>query len=135
MKKKIPSKYRKRYVEKLLLYYFYSLYDRSILYHQVSNGDKRTELLQISLGYLSEIKHAWSFVISDHTPIHGELQSWINLPMKFNNTCLHDQEWDSWKQTVNINLENNYSYCCFDWQWNLSCSHLLLLLKRKRAKL
>lgn len=69
---KMPLKQRKCSVEKLLLYYFYSLHDRNILYHQMSNGDKKTELLQISLGYLSKIKHAWSFVTSDYTPIHRE---------------------------------------------------------------
>lgn len=129
--KKIPLKCKKCYVEKLLLYYFYSLHDRNVLYHQMLNGDKKTELLQISLGYLSKIKHAWSFVISDHTPIHREVQTLIILPMKFNSTCLCNQENYSWKQTVNKHLENKYSYCCFDWQWNQSCSHLVLLLKQK----
>lgn len=55
-------------------------------------GIKKTELLQISLGYLSKIKHAWSFVIYDHTPIHRKVQTGINLPIKFNNTYLYDQE-------------------------------------------
>lgn len=54
---KIPLKQRKHSVAKLLLYYFYSLHDRNILYHHMSNGDKKTELLQIYLGYLSKMKH------------------------------------------------------------------------------
>lgn len=76
---KVPLKQRKCSLAKRLLYYFYSLHDRNILYHQMSNGDKKTELLQISLGYLSQIKHAWSFVISDHTPIHREVQTWMKI--------------------------------------------------------
>lgn len=76
---KIPLKQRKRSVAKLVLYYFYSLHDRNILYHQLSNGDKKTELLQISSGYHSKIKHAWHFIINHHTPIHREVQTWIKI--------------------------------------------------------
>lgn len=36
-----------------------------------------------------------------------------NLPMKFNSTFLQDQGCDSWKETLNICLETNYSYLLF----------------------
>lgn len=74
---KIPLKQRKCSVAKLVLFLF-SAWQKHTLSPSV-NGDKKTELLQISLGYHSKIKHTWCFVITHHTPIHREVQTWIKI--------------------------------------------------------